>query len=309
LVFFTGSTFVPSETVPGITPEFLRTKRDVLTELLGLLKVTAVAPSGEDGSLGREELRRLSQQTAAPFLSANLAQTDGTLLFPPSKWFTVGGLHVLVIGLSGPDSKQYPLASDLRLLPIRESLRSVMHQIDHPPDMVFILSSVSRDAQKTLLEEVPALTAILGGSRADKLTTEAETVGPSSLYLNSEARGRSVGWITLDAKKTERFFNPALGRARVLTKEVIQNQIAELAEKKTPTQRDKAELHDAQAALKTLSLYALTPDVRWSLYQSGAHSLNPTYANPENPVTARIEDFKRKTRDLALDSSDPSDFH
>ena len=77
-----------------------------MVALMSQLGYEATAIGEVDLYLGLENLRALEEKASFPFLSANLSDSEGNLLFTSHAIFKKGALTIGVVGLTSPPSNQ-----------------------------------------------------------------------------------------------------------------------------------------------------------------------------------------------------------
>ncbi len=296
LTLSAGSSFVPYEDPKGGTPRFLRLKRDTLLEAMNSLGVQALAPSGEDASLGAEELQRLAAAAKFPFVSANLVDKTHKPLFATHHWFTEKGKNILVIGLASPASARFPLASNVRWLPPRVALQEVFSKLDRRPDRVIALAPLANLEIQRLAAEFPQIHYFLGGPPVDAASEFAGHPTPSSMRTTAVARGRGMSWVRSELEKPmTKFFGPALKEGQEAYEAVLKERVALLEAKKG------SDYEAAKKELETFREFPSEPSPNWVTYEAGDIRFGPQFAEPANALTDIVKAFRTNTRRLAVD--------
>lgn len=295
-VLSAGSTFVPDELPKGVTHQFLQLKRDTLIEAMNALGVQALAPSGEDASLGVEELKRLAAAAKFPFLSANLVDKNKKSIFPSHQWFTQDEKNILVIGLATPASARYPLASAITWLPARVALQDVFAKLDRKADRVVVLAPLAGQELERLSVEFPQVHFFLGGLPVDASPDTAARPTPTSLNMASVSRGRGMIWVRSDlGKPMTKFFSEDVARGQRDFEDVLKSRIARLEKTKG------AEYEKARTDLALLQEFPSEPNPNWIQYETGSILFAPPLAKPANALTDLVKAFRTHTRRLAVE--------
>lgn len=295
-VLSAGTTFVPDELPKGATRQFLKLKRDTLVEAMNALGVQALAPSGEDASLGIDELKRLATAAKFPFLSANLVDKNKQPIFPSHQWFSEKEKNILLIGLASPPTARYPLASAVTWVPPRVALQEVFAKLDHKPDRVVVLAPFASQEVERLGVEFPRVQFFLGGLPVDASTETAGRPTPASLQMASVSRGRGMVWIRSDlAKPMTKFYSEATAKGQRDFEDVLKNRVARLETEKG------AEYEQARKDLALLQEFPSEPNPNWVQYETGSVPFTPPLAEPTNALTDLVKGFRSSTRRLAVD--------
>jgi 5'-nucleotidase len=134
-----------------------------------------------------------------PVLSANLASIDGEEPpFVASVRVEVGGLDVLILGLTTAEDLPYP---DFPWLRPTDSERAVQREIDAAsgsgrPDLVLCVGHMGLDKASRIAAAVPAIDVFVSG-HSHQATLVPRVVG-ETLVVESGAFGRNLGRLVLD---------------------------------------------------------------------------------------------------------------
>jgi len=132
-----------------------------------------------------------------PVLSANLTSIDGEEPpFVASVRVEVGGLDILIIGLTTAEDLPYP---DFPWLRPTDPERAVQREIDAAsgwPDLVLCVGHVGLDEASRIAAAVPAIDVFVSG-HSHEVTLSPRVVG-KTLIVESGAFGRNLGRLVLD---------------------------------------------------------------------------------------------------------------
>ncbi len=298
--FWVGTTFVSLEALSPVSRDFQERRRSEFAEVAREMGVKTIVPSGEDGSLGSEELLRLQRQARVTFLSANLAGMDGKPLFPPYEWLEIGGSKILVFGLSGGPSSTWPLDKSVQLLPFSTALEPVRRAMLSKPDQVILLSNISEEDRALVAKLVPETSIFLGGDFSEEPMSMARRLDPFRLSFVTIGRGRSLGWLQIEANSKKAFFNSDLSKIEIIQRDALLAEKRSLSHGARLTKPQRNRLRQVEAQLSHLAKFQLEPTENANRYLSGMELLTPEYGVPENPISERIRNFKKKIRDLAV---------
>lgn len=295
-----GSTFVPEAPPKAFQSDFYRLKRDEVVQALSTLGVQVLAPSAEDASLGKAELLRLASQARFSFVSANLVDTQGKLLFPSHTWLRKGADSILVIGLSGTTSSRFEMQEGLRLLENVQALKRVFSSVTEPAGTVVLLHSMSDSERRQIHEAFPQIHLIFGGRPEESTSHSAAPYSASTLAMTTISRGRGISWIELDAKPVSRFFNQAVAESSVQYRGILESRKASLDALPHLGEREQQERKSIEGELDAIAKMEIVPSSTSTFYQFGSFPITSDMEAPPNALTERLNAFKARTRELAL---------
>jgi 2',3'-cyclic-nucleotide 2'-phosphodiesterase (5'-nucleotidase family) len=159
----------------------------------------AMAPGNHDFYVGWPVVRALAQKASFPILCANLAPADGTAPpFPGSTRLVVGGLDVLVIGLT---ALEFVPALEMPWLRPTDPVTALRWQVETAPgspDLIVCLAHVPVREAEVLARAVPEIDLFVTG-HSHETTQDPVAVG-TTLIVQSGAFGRYVGQLVLDVR-------------------------------------------------------------------------------------------------------------
>ncbi|MDR9502554.1 MAG: UshA-like (seleno)protein [Desulfurivibrionaceae bacterium] len=101
----------------------------------------AVALGHHDLAAGKAALKSLAAKAEFPFVSANLADMEGSLLFEPVAHVERAGMRITLIGLTG-GAQSDPFAGWAKILPWQEVLPPLLARHSAASDLIILLSSL-----------------------------------------------------------------------------------------------------------------------------------------------------------------------
>jgi 2',3'-cyclic-nucleotide 2'-phosphodiesterase (5'-nucleotidase family) len=159
----------------------------------------AMAPGNHDFYVGWPVVQALAQKASFPILCANLAPADGTAPpFPGSTRVAVGGLDVLVVGLTALDSLPALDLPWLRPVDPAVALRREIEAAPGSPDLIVCLAHVPVREAEALARAVPQVDVFVTGH--SHATTPNPVLVGDTLIVQSGGFGRFVGELVLDVR-------------------------------------------------------------------------------------------------------------
>lgn len=133
--------------------------------------VKAAAIGDRDLALGIETLKAFRKDAAFEFLSVNLTDESGALLFSPSLITTVGGRKIGVIGATTAlfmNREQVQATGKYRVEPPAPKIAAELDKLKAAGATVFILlGHLNRSEIEDAVKAAPALSLVLGGQWLD----------------------------------------------------------------------------------------------------------------------------------------------
>ena len=136
-------------------------KAELMVQAMEHMGYSALAIGEMDLYLGLERLRSLEKMTTAKFLSANLTDSKGRLLFERSAVFRTGGVRVGVIGLTAQPADKRVLARRMAGAKVRDPFEAAVKAVDEirgKCDLLILLSNLTFAKNLELSERSPAST-------------------------------------------------------------------------------------------------------------------------------------------------------
>lgn len=115
----------------------------------------AVAIGRQDLEAGVDALQNLASKASFPFLSANLFDKKGALLFNPVAHIERAGMRIALIGLTGQANIPKTCSDTVKILPWQEVLPQIIAQIAADSDLIIILSNLTAPENRAIAKEIP----------------------------------------------------------------------------------------------------------------------------------------------------------
>lgn len=144
---------------------------------------------------GAEGLLELREQFPN-FISANVRDASGELIFEPYRIVTLaGGFHVAVIGVADTTLESDEIGEGLTLDAPNQAVARYLPEAAEKSDMVVLLAFANEDRLKALADEFIEVDVIVGGDVAQP-SGEAVERNRSVIVYNTD-KGKSVGRLDL----------------------------------------------------------------------------------------------------------------
>jgi len=176
----------------------LNTRGEAVVAMLSACKYDALIPGNHDYSFGTKRLAELIDNYSLPAVAANCTWPED--IKPqnavPYRVFKLDGVTVAIIGTATPISLQR-VDTLLEILPMEESLRDVVAELDRRVDIIALLTHVGVQADKKLARALPGVDIIFGGHHHAKfrdLHFDGET---QTVIQHSGCFGACIGELTV----------------------------------------------------------------------------------------------------------------
>ena len=172
----------------------------------------AVAVGPHDLSAGLSLLQK-SKDAGFPWLSANINDENGRLLFADSIQKSVQGHSIVITALSNAPERAIP---GVQMRGWGEVLPSLLQQIqkNHPGSFIILLSSLNNDENKKIAEKFPEISLIIGADK--RLGNVSPALHNKTLITQTAKQGKYQGLLEV-----------SFGNQRVWGKD-SQKQLADL---------------------------------------------------------------------------------
>lgn len=164
---------------------------EAVAKIYTLLDYDAVAVSADDLSAGISFLHA-AREHGLNLVSANLYDGQQRHIFKPYQKRTAGSLDIAIVGITEARRQE---AADYRIGDPIEALDRLIPQLEDDADLIVLLSSLSVQETKALVERFPAVRI---GIAADK---SKGNVGPvaagNGLIVQTTGRGQYLGALTM----------------------------------------------------------------------------------------------------------------
>lgn len=187
--------------------EYLKPEKVVESQLTADLIVNAYNIIGCDGfnigaydlALGIDFLMKLRRRARFPFLSANLTDAHGKLLFEPWITMSAGGLKVAVFGLIDPGIKvdRVPGGHKLAVHDPYDTARELVTWLrqEEKADLVILLTDMVEVQCRRLAQLDLPIDMVIGSSKRNRISLPMVA---NDLYITHLDRGgKSVGMLTV----------------------------------------------------------------------------------------------------------------
>ncbi len=199
-----------------------------------------------------------------PWISANLTDTNNTLLFEPYRSVRVGTLHVAVIGLTAEDTPPRP--NDYLVIPANEALSGLLPDISDDHDLVVLLSSGSITQATQIAERFPEIDLIIGAD--PKRDSVPSFLANNAIVVQSGNRGMSLGFLKARWTGQPWGIDPEQERARLM--ERLASLSWQISRLKNQNQRDPSASSRKMEALLTAQQQAETELARMTATRSAS---------------------------------------
>ncbi len=146
-----------------------------------------------EAALGPDYLRGLAERLGAPFVSANVRQSDGRPVAEPVRIVRAAGRRAALVGVLDPGCLPQG-TSGVVVDPPAQSLLEALRAVAGQYDAVIVLAYMRQDALGELAALVPEVDAVVGGPTGQPLPPQH--VGPT---LVTSAAGDGKFLVRLDA--------------------------------------------------------------------------------------------------------------
>ncbi len=224
-------------------PEPERAQRQLKAELLlesqKVLGLDALTPGDGDLVFGLDFLVDGAKKYELPYVSANLARPDDTLVFPATRVVEVGSM---TLGITGAMGSELGVTGARVLDPIPAVTAAVAELRSKNVDLVIVLSHLGSRSDKDLAKAVPGIDVVFGGH--DRKHMESPTVVGQTAIFQAGSRGKYVGQVTFELAEGGSGWSDPEGRAKALRqqsnlKRQIERYTQQLEEAKDDKSRER----------------------------------------------------------------------
>jgi len=140
IILDAGDLYFKKEQIdPGVTLDVAKINAEIITESFNFIGCDAFSPGSKDFAAGLDFLLEQHKNAEFDYVSSNIANNDGELLFDPYTIVNRGNYKVGIIGLSSIFDSQEVLVLD----PI-ESLELVFEEVKDKSDLTILLFNASQ---------------------------------------------------------------------------------------------------------------------------------------------------------------------
>ncbi len=200
LIVDAGNLLFKRKTRQPKTPTEMLTA-ETIQQAYGAMGYDAVAVSESDFAAGTAFLKN-SEKTDLTWISANLFDTTGKLLFEPFIVKKIGKITVGVIGLTGPGQYQN---EKIVIGDWREPLRQQLQDLNPRTDMLILLSNFPSTQNKLIAKSFPELNLIFTADKNRGNT--APYIEGNVLITQSQNKGKYLGKLSVQYAPEGRWSN------------------------------------------------------------------------------------------------------
>jgi len=263
-----------------------------IVKAYGLMGYDAVGISANDLAAGLAYLKKVSQQSRFPWLSANLVNTtDRKPLFTPFIIRKIGQIRIGIIGITGSAALAADTTGEATILPWQQVLPDLAESLTSRCDLLLLLSSLPDEANRRIAESLSGIHIILqaGSGSANMMP---EQVG-NTLLTHTGRQGKYIGRLQLDWKPSKRW---GKDQARLLLD--AQRKLDQVNWQLKRLQRKGLPAADSQDNPKLLTYYHQLSDTRdlllaqISALQQGHEAPRSTYQVEFPAIEASIPNLE-----------------
>ena len=160
---------------PGGTSDYDRLKFRAILRGEMAMGTAAHNIGRAEAALGPAELRRLADETMAPFVSTNLRAADGESFASPLRIISLGGRRIAVLGVLSP--KLAP--AELHATDPRSAVVDALHSAKGAYDLSVVLAYLPPAELEALAANLPEADFVIGGPTGQ--TIAPRRIGPTWL--------------------------------------------------------------------------------------------------------------------------------
>lgn len=200
LTLDSGNLLFSTDFIPDALVDQYRLQASYVIEAMNRMGYDAATPGTKDFALGLATFKSLAEAAKFTYLSANLRDQSGDLLFPANKTFEfkeADGTETTlsVFGLSGSNLSW---SKDLKASDVIEAARDQVKKLKKAGHIVVALTHQGLSEDEKLAKEVPGIDLIIG-SNTQSFLQKAITVS-DTVIGQSSFRNQYVGRVPFKAK-------------------------------------------------------------------------------------------------------------
>jgi hypothetical protein len=185
-------------------------KATLLLAASAQLGVDALGVGDGDLAFGLDFLVDGAKEHCLPYVSANLANPAGELIFPPVRRVERGGM---TFGITSVLLDTHQL-DGTTILPVNPAVAGAVAELQGTVDFVVVLSGLGLKEDEKLAEAVPGIDLIFG-SHTRKMQVDPIIVGSTAIF-QAGSRGKYLGEVTLEIREGGVGWSNEEGRERAL---------------------------------------------------------------------------------------------
>jgi 5'-nucleotidase/UDP-sugar diphosphatase len=161
--------------IPESVMESAKLKADTMAHIFSHIGVDAVTLGEKDLALGVPFLKELEKKWNFPFVSANLTDENGSLIFKKYVLKEVNGKNVAILGLMGDTSEMIDKVEEatggtVKVTDPLEAASAIIEELSGKVDYTIVLAHQKTNRDWVLARRVKGIDLIIGGQ--DTLKTE-----------------------------------------------------------------------------------------------------------------------------------------
>jgi hypothetical protein len=182
--------------IPESVMESAKLKADTMAHIFSHIGVDAVTLGEKDLALGVPFLKELEKKWNFPFVSANLTDENGSLIFKKYVLKEVNGKNVAILGLMGDTSEMIDKVEEatggtVKVTDPLEAASAIIEELSGKVDYTIVLAHQKTNRDWVLARRVKGIDLIIGGQ--DTLKTEEPAQAGDTLMVRSGEKGQYQG--------------------------------------------------------------------------------------------------------------------
>lgn len=154
--------------------------------------------------LGLDLIRQFDKIADAPFISANIADAKGALIFPPYKIINVSGLKLGFIGVTTSSLIKDEVHRGFRVLDIQSQVKKYVPEVARQSDLIILLADARDNEIEEIASKNPQISIILGGLTFNFSEDERPTKLGKTIIHKNGGRGKYLGRLRLDLDRSSK---------------------------------------------------------------------------------------------------------
>jgi hypothetical protein len=176
-------------------------KTETLLKCYNSIKYDVINMGGVEKRIGRKLMDQFDKVADAPFISANIADDKGKLVYPPYKIVTVGGLKLGFIGVTSSAFEKPEPVLGFMVLDLEKQLTKYLPELDKQSDLIIVLASVRDNELQTIATKHANVNLVLGGRTFNYSENDRPTKVASTIIHKTGSIGKYLGRIRLDLQQ------------------------------------------------------------------------------------------------------------
>ncbi len=284
-----GNLFVaPAKDRTG-TKDRAQLKAKVLLEMLNEMKLDVFSPGSGDYYLGLSDMKALEKQSHFKWISSNVVDSKGELVFAPYAKIQRNGVTVAFLAITpeGPIED----APELKALSPKASIEKYLAEAKQGSDIVVLLSQQGVVADEELLSKKDLGISIAFGADQGRAIRDPYWFNGHTIMVDPEYYGYTAGRLDLDL---------ALPLRGLYSKEQIKKNRDTLAQ----LEKDAQKFPDDQTIKKRIEIFKKSanfePIPGGTEFTHQLVRLDKEHYGKPNSITQRITSYKEEIKQKAL---------